>query len=143
MLPFLLQNGWDSKNSLGTKLEGLREILEKLPSKAYCICIDTCHAFISGYDLRTRDTCNKFIEEFDKLIGLDTVKLIHLNDSKMEINSHLDSHEHIGLGKIGVEGLKTIINHESLRDLPMVMQTPFMSIEDDTEKLKDVLKLRD
>lgn len=138
----LLQNGWGSRNSLGTKLEDIREILDKLPRKRYGICLDTCHAFISGYDLRTSETCNSFIDKLDRIVGIGTLKFIHLNDSKMEIGSQFDSHEYIGLGKIGVEGLKTIINHKSLRDLPMVMQTPFFSIEDDTEKLKDVLKLR-
>jgi deoxyribonuclease IV len=138
----LPQNGWRSDNSLGTRLEELREILDKLPNKGYGICLDTCHAFVSGYDLRTGDECDNFIEEFDKIVGLDTIKVIHLNDSKMEIGSHIDSHEHIGLGQIGVEGLKTIINYESLRDLPMVMQTHFMSIEDDSEKLKALLELR-
>lgn len=138
----LLQNGWGSGNSMGTKIEDLREILDKLPSNVYGICIDTCHAFVSGYDLRTKNTCEKFIEEVDKLIGLDAIRLIHLNDSKMDIGTCFDSHEYIGLGKIGVEGLKTIINHESLRDLPMVMQIPYMSIQDHSEKLKDVRKLR-
>lgn len=138
----LLQNGWGPRNNLGIRLEELREILDKLPTEGYGICLDTCHAFVSGYDLRTTDTCLKFIEEFDKTVGLDTIKFIHLNDSKMEIGSYFDSHEYIGLGKIGVEGLKTIINHKSLRDLPMVMQIPYMSIEDQSEKLKDVRKLR-
>ncbi|HJU79566.1 MAG TPA: deoxyribonuclease IV [Nitrososphaeraceae archaeon] len=135
----LLQNGWGTRNNLGIRLEKLREILDKLPTEGYGICLDTCHAFVSGYDLRTTDTCLKFIEEFDKTVGLDTIKFIHLNDSKMEIGSYFDSHEYIGLG---VEGLKTIINHKSLRDLPMVMQIPYMSIEDQSEKLKDVRKLR-
>lgn len=138
----LLQNGWGSGNSMGTKLEDLREILDKLPGKAYGICIDTCHAFVAGYDLRTRDTCDKFIEELDKQIGFDSLRLIHLNDSKMDIGSCTDGHEHLGLGKIGVEGLKTLINHKSLRDLPMVMQTPFTSIEDHSKKLKYVQSLR-
>jgi deoxyribonuclease-4 len=60
----------------------------------------------------------------------------------MDIGSRFDIHEHIGLGKIGIEGLKTIVNHKSLRDLPMVIQIPYMSIEDHSQKLKDVLKLR-
>lgn len=138
----LLQNGWGPSNNLGIRLEELREILDKLPTKGYGICLNTCHAFVSGYDLRNTDACLKFIEKFDKIVGLDTLKFIHLNDSKMEIGSYFDSHEYIGLGKIGVEGLKTIINHKSLRDLPMVMQIPYMSIEDQSDKLKDVRKLR-
>jgi len=138
----LLQNGWGFINSLGCTLEELREILDRLPSKGYGICLDTCHAFIAGYDLRTTKACLKFIENFDKTVGLYTLKLIHLNDSKSEIGSHVDGHEHIGLGKIGVEGLKTIINHKSLRDLPMVMQTPFTSITDKTEELRKVIKMR-
>jgi len=138
----LLQNGWGSKNSTGRTLEELRETLEKLPSKGYGICLDTCHAFISGYDLRTIDSCNKFIEEYNRILSIDTLKFIHLNDSKMEIGSHFDSHENIGNGKIGLEGLKTIINHKSTKDLPMVMQTSFFSIDESIEKLKAVVRFR-
>ena len=139
----LLQNGWGLVNCMGCSLEELNDIFDRLPKKGYGICLDTCHAFISGYDLRTTDTCIKFIEKFDKIIGLDNIKFIHLNDSKTEIGSHIDRHENVGLGKIGVEGLRTIINHKSLRDLPMVMQPAFMPNEDGSEKLKSVIKLRD
>jgi deoxyribonuclease-4 len=76
------------------------------------------------------------------MVGLDNLKFIHLNDSKMDIGSRFDIHEFIGLGKIGVEGLETIINHKSLRDLPMVMEIPYMFVEDHSEKLKQVRKLR-
>lgn len=138
----LLQNGWGFKNSLGSALEELREILDKLPSKGYGVCLDTCHAFISGYDLRTNDACVKFIEKFDNILGLDRVKFIHLNDSKTEIGSYIDRHEHIGLGRIGVEGLASIINNKSLRDLPFIMQTPIDSIRDDSKNLEVVSKLR-
>jgi deoxyribonuclease-4 len=138
----LLQNGWEPRNNFGNRLEELREILDKLPTKGYGICLDTCHAFISGYDLRTSEKCNGFVDKLNDIVGLDTVKFIHLNDSKMDIGSRFDIHEHIGLGKIGIEGLKTIVNHKSLRDLPMVIQIPYMSIEDHSQKLKDVLKLR-
>lgn len=138
----LLQNGWGFINSLGCTLEELREILDRLPKKGYSVCLDTCHAFISGYDLRTTHECVKFIEKFDKTVGFYALKFIHLNDSKTEIGSHVDRHEHIGLGKIGVEGLKTIINHKSLRDLPMVMQTPADSIRDYFKELEVVLKMR-
>ena len=142
----LLQNsggvGAVQYNIIGRNLEELREILDKLPNKGYGICLDTCHAFASGYDLRTRDACIKFIEKFDKKVGLENIKFIHLNDSMSEIGSNLDRHYHIGLGKIGVEGLKTIINDNSLRDLPMVMEMPIDSIRDDSKNLEAVLKLR-
>jgi deoxyribonuclease IV len=138
----LLQNGWGFINTMGSNLAELKEIMNRLPNKGYGVCLDTCHAFIAGYDIRTADGCDIFIESFDKIIGLDTLKFIHLNDSKTEIGSHVDRHEHIGLGKIGVEGLKTIINHKSLRDLPMVMQTPLDSIRNHSEELEVVLKMR-
>lgn len=138
----LLENGWASVNSLGSKLEDLREILDKLPDKKYGICLDTCHAFISGYDLRTSDSSAKFVEEINEIVGLDTIKLIHLNDSKHDLGSHSDYHERVGLGKIGLEGLGTIINHSSLRDLPMIMQVPYYSEDDYSNDLKTVLKLR-
>jgi deoxyribonuclease-4 len=138
----LLQNGWGSKNSVGVTLDELREILDKLPTKEYGICLDTCHAFISGYDLRTGEKCNGFVDQLNNIVGLDAVKFIHLNDSKMDTGARFDIHEHMGLGKIGVEGLKTIINRKSLRDLPMVIQVPYMFINDHSEELKDVRKLR-
>jgi deoxyribonuclease-4 len=130
-------------NSIGSKLEELREILDRLPSKGFGICLDTCHAFVSGYDLKTHDACVSFIEKFDKIVNLSKLEFIHLNDSKAEIGSGLDNHEYVGLGKIGLEGFKTIINHKSLRNLPMIMEPCFVSIEDYSKKLREMLDLRD
>ena len=79
----LLQNGWTHRNSIGTRFEELREILDKLPAKVYGVCLDTCHAFISGYDPRTSESCYKFIEDYNKIVSVDTLKFIHLDDSKM------------------------------------------------------------
>ncbi len=78
----LLQNGWTPRNSIGTRFE-LREILDKLPAKVYGVCLDTRHAFISGYDPRTSESCYKFIEDYNKIVSVDTLKFIHLDDSKM------------------------------------------------------------
>ena len=130
-------------NSLGGKLEELREILDRLPSKGFGVCLDTCHAFVSGYDLRTKEACVSFIEKFDRIVNLNKLKFIHLNDSKAEIGSGLDNHEYVGLGKIGLEGLKTIINLKPLRDLPMIMEPYFISVQDCSKKLREMLKLRD
>jgi deoxyribonuclease-4 len=138
----LFQNSAGHKNSVGSKLEELRETLDKLPSEGYGICLDTCHAFTAGYDLRTKEACLKFIDEFNDVVGINTLELIHLNDSKKELGSCSDRHEHIGLGSIGLEGLGCIINHDSLRDLPMIMQTPTDSIRNSFGNLQLVLKLR-
>jgi len=138
----LLENSAGQKNSIGSTLEELAVILEKLPRNGYGMCLDTCHAFASGYDLKTADACNKFIDKFDKILGLNVLKFIHLNDSKGDIGSHLDRHEHIGLGKIGIDGLKSIININSLKDLPVIMETPIDSVRDNSKNLKIVLDLR-
>jgi deoxyribonuclease-4 len=139
----LLQNGWGSVNSLGSRLEDLGEILDRLPSKGFGICLDTCRVFVSGYDLKSHDACVGFIEEFDKIVNLSKLEFIHLNDSKAEVGSGLDNHEYVGLGKIGLVGFKTIINHKPLRNLPMIMEPYFVSIEDYSKKLREMLELRD
>jgi len=138
----LLENSAGQKNSIGSTLEELAVILEKLPRNGYGMCLDTCHAFASGYDLKTADACNKFIDKFDKILGLNVLKFIHLNDSKGDIGSHLDRHEHIGLGKIGIHGLKSILNTKSLKDLPVIMETPIDSTRDNSKNLQVVLDLR-
>ena len=138
----LLENSAGQKGSMGSKLEELGVILDKLSSKTYCVCLDTCHAFASGYDLSTEEACARFISEFDKLVGLGVLKFIHLNDSKYEIGSHLDRHELVGHGKIGIEGFRTIINHKTIGSIPMVMEPQFVSIEEDAKNLAFVRKLR-
>ena len=138
----LLENSAGQKGSIGSKLEELGEILDKLSSKTYCVCLDTCHAFAAGYDLRTEEACRQFFNEFDKIIGLEVLKFIHLNDSKYEIGSHLDRHELVGNGKIGIEGFRTIINHKTVGNIPMVMEPNFVSIEEDIKNLDLVRKLR-
>ncbi|MDW0295710.1 MAG: deoxyribonuclease IV [Nitrososphaeraceae archaeon] len=138
----LLENSAGQKGSMGSKLEELGVILDKLSSKTYCVCLDTCHAFASGYDLSTEKACARFISEFDKLVGLGVLKFIHLNDSKYEIGSHLDRHELVGHGKIGIAGFRTIINHKTIGSIPMVMEPQFVSIEEDAKNLAFVRKLR-
>jgi deoxyribonuclease IV len=138
----LLENSAGQKGSIGSKLEELGEILDKLSSKTYCVCLDTCHAFASGYDLSTEEACKRFIGEFDKTVGLESLKFIHLNDSKYEVGSHLDRHELFGHGKIGAKGLSTIINDKKMGNVPMVMEPEFVSIEDDVKNLALIRKLR-
>ncbi|HET8847779.1 MAG TPA: deoxyribonuclease IV [Nitrososphaeraceae archaeon] len=138
----LLENSAGQKGSIGSKLEELGEILDKLSSKSFCVCLDTCHAFASGYDLSTEEACKGFISEFDDTVGLESLKFIHLNDSKYEIGSHLDRHELFGHGKIGSKGLSTIINDKKMGNVPMVMEPEFVSIEEDAKNLALIRKLR-
>lgn len=86
------------------------------------VCLDTCHVHEAGYDIV--GDLDGVLEEFDKYIGLDKLYAIHLNDSKNERGAHKDRHEVIGKGKIGLEAIERIINHEKLRDLPFYLETP-------------------
>jgi deoxyribonuclease-4 len=138
----LLENSAGQKGSIGSKLEELGEILDKLSSKSFCVCLDTCHAFASGYDLSTEEACKGFISEFDDTVGLESLKFIHLNDSKYEIGSHLDRHELFGHGKIGSKGLSTIINDKKMGNVPMVMEPDKVSIEEYAKNLALIRKLR-
>lgn len=138
----LLENSAGQKGSIGSKLEEIGEILDKLSSKTYGVCLDTCHAFASGYDLSTEEACKDFIGEFDKNVGLEYLKFIHLNDSKYEVGSHLDRHQLFGQGKIGAKGLSTIINDKKMGNVPMVMEPEFVSVEEDVKNLALIRKYR-
>jgi deoxyribonuclease-4 len=137
----LLENNAGQKNSVGANFEELRQILDLLPSKGYGICLDTCHLFASGYDIRTKESVNDVIECFDKIVGIRSLQSIHLNDSKGEIGSNLDRHEHIGLGRIGSEGLASIINHKAAQGLPIIMETPIDEKRGDEQNLQVALGL--
>jgi deoxyribonuclease IV len=142
----ILENSAGGKNSIGSKFEELALILDNLKSssdrpKSFGICLDTCHAFAAGYDLRTHEGVNETLDKFGSEIGLSYLKVIHLNDSKDTLNSNRDRHEHIGLGKIGREGFKAILKHKTIKNLPLIMETPIDKRREDTENLKVVLKL--
>jgi Endonuclease IV (EC 3.1.21.-) len=105
------------------------------------VCLDTCHAFAAGYDFRTPDALAETLREFDAEIGLGLLRLVHLNDSYGRIGSGLDRHEHIGLGHIGEEGFRHILHHPSLRDLPLICETPEDERRDDVGNLQKVREL--
>jgi len=118
----------------------IKQVEKKVPAKVG-ICFDTCHAFVSGYDLRTAKEVNKTLTEFNKLIGHDRLKVIHLNDAKFKLGSHRDRHEHIGLGEIGEEGFRALLRHKKMVGSLAILETP----NDDrrSEDLKMIKKLRD
>jgi deoxyribonuclease-4 len=136
----LLENTAGTKNSMGGSFGDMAGIIDALDSKRVGVCLDTCHLFASGYELRTPDGLDRTLEDFNSRIGLEKLKLIHLNDSKGDLGSGLDRHEHIGLGAIGETGFKTILGCEKIRALPFILETPIDSRRDD---LGNMLVARD
>jgi deoxyribonuclease-4 len=136
----LLENTAGQKNSLGTTFEDLAVIMEGIgrPDRIG-FCFDTCHAVGGGYDLRRRGT--RILDELEGVIGLARLKAVHLNDSKGGLGSHLDRHEHIGMGAIGEEGFRTLLHDGRLRAVPMIMETPLDARRDDRGNLSKALEL--
>jgi len=142
-LGIMLENTSGSGSWLGYKFIHQREIIQGLKHKErMSLCFDTAHAYLAGYDIATKDGLEKTLDEIDKLVGINFIRLIHLNDAKGELGSRHDRHEHIGKGSIGLEGMKRIINHPKLRNLPFILETPKKSEEDDIMNLNMVKKLR-
>jgi len=121
----LLENTAGQGSTLAGCFEHLAEIMEKSshPNRLG-VCFDTCHAFAAGYDLRTPDSYGRVFERFDSLIGLKKIKAIHLNDSRGGLGSRLDRHEHIGLGQLGLEPFRLLLNDPRFHNLPMILETP-------------------
>jgi deoxyribonuclease-4 len=137
----LLENTAGTKNSMGSTLEDIQHIIERLshPERAG-VCFDTSHAFAAGYDLRTEKTVEETAKAIDEVIGFEKLRLVHLNDSKGDFNSHIDRHEHIGLGKIGDEGFRNILASR-LGELPLIMETPVDHRRSDVGNLEKVKEL--
>ena len=139
----LLENSAGQKNSIGTPFDEIAEILDRLNSSDFGLCLDTCHAFAAGYDLSTESCIIKLMDIIANKIGLNRLKIIHLNDSKGELGSKLDRHYHIGLGKIGEEGFKFLLNNKKLYHIPFIMETPVDDVrtdQDNIEYVKNLLK---
>jgi deoxyribonuclease-4 len=138
----LLETTSDSKNSVGGTFEDVGEIIEALDQKERVgTCLDTCHAFVAGYELRTEEGLADTLEKFDNIVGLNNLKVMHLNDSKGDLGSKLDRHEHIGLGKIGMEGFKLILKDPAVRSKPLILETPVDDRRDDRGNLALVREL--
>ena len=137
----LLENTAGTKNSMGSTLEDIQHIIELLSNHERAgVCFDTSHAFAAGYDLRTEKTVEETVKAIDEVIGFEKLRLVHLNDSKGDFNSHIDRHEHIGLGKIGDEGFRNILASR-LGELPLIMETPVDDRRSDVGNLEKVKEL--
>jgi deoxyribonuclease-4 len=138
----LLENTAGSGTHLGNTLGQLKSMMEGAKDrKRIGICFDTCHAFAAGYDLSNREGVEKTIENLDKNLGLEQLKVIHTNDSKYPLGSRKDRHMHIGEGYIGLEGFKIIVNHKYLKSLPFILETPKFGPGDDMKNINLVKSL--
>lgn len=119
-----LENTAGQGTCLGGPFEHLAWVLNEVKSDRLAVCFDTCHAYVAGHDVATRKGLEATLRNLDQTVGLDRVQVIHFNDSKGQLGSHLDRHAHIGQGYIGRDGMARIINHRRLKHLPFILETP-------------------
>ena len=121
----LLETTAGQGSSLGYRFEQLAAILDRVErADRVGICLDTCHVFAAGYDIRTTDGYRKTMRELDACLGLHRLKAIHLNDSLQGLGSRVDRHAHIGDGRMGLEPFRCLVNDPALRGIPMILETP-------------------
>ena len=118
----LLETMAGKGSEVGGRFEELKLILDAVGSNRVGICLDTCHVYDGGYDIV--NNLDGVLSEFDRVIGLDRLKALHLNDSKNPFGSHKDRHECIGQGSLGLDTFKAVLNHPALKGLPMILETP-------------------
>lgn len=141
---FLLEMSAGAGRIVGDTMEEIAAILDNKQLKQYNIgvCVDTCHAFASGYDIRTAAGIAKFLRAFDRLIGLEKLVVVHANDSLADLGQHLDRHAHIGEGYIGLQGFKALAVNEVLGRLDWILETPKDGPKDDPRNVAILKKLR-
>ena len=141
---FLIENSAGSGRIIGSSLDEIRWLIKEVEKKnkktKIGLCYDTCHGFASGYDIRDQQSANKTIKEIENKIGIKRLSLIHTNDSKTDLGSKVDRHEHIGEGKIGKKGFGFLLNHKKLKKVDMILETPPTPRKD---KKSDILILKE
>lgn len=134
----LLENMAAGGNVLGSTFEDLRDIIALVDNKDRIgVCIDTCHAFAGGYDLRTPDAFKKTFDEFGKIVGFNYLRALHINDSKAPFDSRRDLHANIGTGFLGLRAFHTLVNDERFEGLPLILETPATVMDANGSVLKD------
>lgn len=138
----VIENTAGQGSNLGYKFEHLAYIIDKIEDKSRVgVCIDTCHMFTAGYDIRTREAYDKTWNEFDSIVGREYLMGMHINDSKPDLGSRVDRHDSLGLGKIGWNAFSFIMNDERMDDIPLVLETIDEEIwEQEIKALYDLVK---
>ncbi len=134
----LLETTAGQGSNLGYTFEQIGEMIDGVKIQDHIgVCLDTCHIFAAGYPISDPKEYKKTMKKFDDIIGIDKLKIIHMNDSKKEFGSRRDRHEHIGKGHIGIEAFRNIVNDKRLKKIPMILETPKEEeLKEDIENLK-------
>ncbi len=120
----VIENTAGQGSNLGYKFEHLAYLIDKsIDKNRVGVCIDTCHMFTAGYDIRTREAYDKTWQEFDEIVGFEYLKGMHINDSKPDLGSRVDRHHSLGKGKIGLDAFRFIMNDPRMDDIPLVLET--------------------
>jgi len=120
----VMENTAGQGTNLGYKFEHLAYIIDKIEDKSRIgVCIDTCHMFTAGYDIRTRETYDKTWSDFDSIVGSEYLMGMHINDSKPPLGSRVDRHHSLGQGEIGLDAFRFIMNDSRMDDIPLVLET--------------------
>ncbi len=136
----LIENMAGQGSTVGYSFEHLAYILKNCGTKNIGICFDTCHAFAAGYNFSTKKDYTNMWKNFDNIVGLKQIKVIHVNDSKKERGSRVDRHQNIGQGMIGKEAFKLLMNDKNFKDIPKVLETPKDNLNDDEKNMNILLK---
>ncbi|SOV17655.1 apurinic/apyrimidinic endonuclease Apn1, putative [Plasmodium gaboni] len=121
----VLENSAGQKNSVGSKFEHLRDIINLVHDKERIgVCLDTCHTFAAGYNIKTYDSFDQVMKQFDDIVNVKYLKAVHLNDSKSDLGSGLDRHENIGKGKLTMDTFKYIMKSKYFKNIPIILETP-------------------
>lgn len=138
----LLENTAGERGDISSRIADIAGMIDAVDSPLIGgICLDSCHAFAAGYDLGSGQSLDAMAEDVVRLLGADAVKLIHLNDAKKGLNSGVDRHEHIGEGSIGSGALSRLVNHPVFSAVPLVLETPKKTEDDDPRNLALVRKM--
>lgn len=125
-------------NVIGSTFEDLRDIISLVDDKSRVgVCLDTCHSFAAGYDLRSKEAFQATLMKFDEVVGMKYLSALHLNDSKAPFGSHRDLHQNIGLGFLGLRAFHNVMNEPRFEGLPMVLETPIDSKDEDGKEIED------
>ena len=121
----VIENTAGQGTNLGYQFEHLRTIIDNVDDKSRVgVCIDTCHAFTSGYDIRTLDAFNNTFKSFDEIIGFNYLRGLHINDSKKDLATRVDRHDSLGMGFIGIDTFRFIMNDQRFDNIPLILETP-------------------